>query len=317
MKVLICPLNWGLGHATRCIPIIEKHLSEGHEVYIASDGHPLKLLKDIFPKATYILFPSYNIKYSRGTNQIGAMLLSLPKILKGILQERIWIKKIVKEKGIELIISDNRFGLWHKTIPSIYITHQLMIKMPKTLKFAEPIVWLSHRFFINKYSRCFIPDLEGSVNLSGDLAHKYPYPKNAEFIGVLSRFANFKSIEPDKSFHIIALISGPEPQRSIFEKKIYNQFKSSTEKVLMLRGLPDEKNLPEFYIPGGNITLINHLESAVLASLIMGCQKIICRSGYTSIMDLYTLNCLSKTEFYPTPGQTEQEYLKTHLKTLA
>lgn len=314
MKVLICPLNWGLGHATRCIPIIQNYLVKGHEIYIASDGLPQQILKEQFPKLCHFDLPSYNIQYSPSDSQIMAMFASIPKIISGIFREHLWIKRFVKTHNIELIISDNRFGCWHKTIPSYYITHQLMIKMPKLLVWTEPIVWLGHRIFINQYTKCWIPDIDSEKNLSGDLSHKYPLPKNAEFIGISSRFSEFKNIEPNNGYSILALISGPEPQRSIFEKTIYDRLFELNKKSLLIRGLPGEKKLPDFYNPGGNVRVLNHLNSEALASIIKGCSQIICRSGYTTIMDLHTLGCLDKAEFHPTPGQTEQEYLKEHLK---
>ncbi|MCL2596701.1 MAG: hypothetical protein FWD66_03385 [Paludibacter sp.] len=317
MKVLVCPLNWGLGHATRCVPIIY-YFAQLNEVIIVSDGYALNFLKNEFPKEkfpqiSFEIFPSYSINYSKGKSQVGAMILSLPKIIFGIIKEHFWLKKYVTKHKIDKIISDNRFGMWSKHTFSVYITHQLMVKMPKKLLFFEKIIWGLHRWFITHYNECWIPDFEDKdTNLSGDLSHKYPLPKNAKFIGLLSRFQIMENIEPDNSFSSVCILSGVEPQRSIFEKFLLNKFKNSTHKILIIQGKP-QKEVKE--ISTMNICVVSHLDSKKIASYLLGCQNIICRSGYSTIMDLATINCLHKAEFFPTPGQTEQEYLYNYLNS--
>lgn len=306
MKILVCPLNWGLGHATRCVPIIRKLLKENHEVVIAADGFPLEFLRQQFQDLKFIELKSYNIFYSSGKTQIFAILKSIPFILNGIRKEHLWLNKLLKKEHLDQVISDNRFGLWSKNVHCIYITHQLMVKMPRGLQWLEPLVWIIHRFFINKYNECLIPDFEGKVNLSGDLSHKYPLPRNAKFIGPLSRFQGMK-IYPNNNFEIIGLVSGLEPQRSIFENYLIERFKNENLKTLIVCGQPQNKIIEREV---GNIKLISHLPDQELAGFLSGSVKIIARSGYSTIMDLKALNCLDKSEFIPTPGQTEQEYLE-------
>ena len=306
MKILICPLNWGLGHAARCVPIIRRLTDEGNEITMVADGFPLEFLRHEFPELAFIEYASYPIRYSEGKSQIGAMIRRFPKIILKIISEHRWLKKRLKTEHFDKIISDNRFGLWNKNAHSVYITHQLMIKTPKGLKFLEPIVWRFHRFFILKYDECWIPDYEGEKNLSGDLAHKYPLPKNAKFIGSLSRFSLLKNIAPNTEFQIVAVLSGVEPQRSIFEKELIKCFENCIKKTLIVQGKPQaEKQIRTIQ----NLTIVSHLETSELASVLLGAEQIISRSGYSTIMDLDTLNCLHKAEFIPTPGQTEQEYL--------
>ncbi|MDD4198813.1 MAG: hypothetical protein PHZ12_05350 [Paludibacter sp.] len=316
MKILVAPLNWGLGHATRCIPLIQKLLSEGNEIIIASDGHPMELLKQEFPGLFFIEFSSYNISYNKGKSQLTAMLRSIPIILSGIIREHHQLKKIIREHQIEQVISDNRFGLWNKHIHSTYITHQLMIKMPKGLQFLEPFVWLCHRFFINHFDECLIPDFKGKNNLSGDLSHQYPFPRKARFIGPLSRFtASTTIITGDLlayNFDTVAIISGPEPQRTLFEKQLIDRFRKCSEQVLIIRGLPAGQGANQIPKTTGNIQILAHLDTAHFAYCLIKAKKISCRSGYSTIMDLHALNCLHKAEFSPTPGQTEQEYLATY-----
>ena len=304
-RTLICPLNWGLGHATRCVPIIRDFVANGHEVIVATDGFPLEFLKQEFPSLRFIEFPSYPIYYSAGKSQLGAMIYNFPNIVKGILNEHFWLKNVLKNEFFDKIISDNRFGLWNKRIHSVYITHQLMIKMPKNLDFLEILAHKIHKAFINRYDECWIPD-RLKDGLSGDLSHHYPLPRNARFIGALSRFRGMENTLLNKDFQVVALVSGVEPQRTIFEENLKLRFKNQPEKVLIVQGQPTPAK-KEHKI--GNITLVSHLQDTELAAVLIGATRIICRSGYSSIMDLDALNCLQKAEFVPTPGQTEQEYL--------
>ncbi|MDD3078715.1 MAG: glycosyltransferase family protein [Paludibacter sp.] len=307
MKILIAPLNWGLGHAARCVPVIKKYIADGHEVVIAADGFPMEFLQQEFPSVRKIDFPSYTIHYSAGNTQILAMFRNLPPIISGIRREHKMIRKLQKQEKFDLIISDNRFGLWNHHTKTVYITHQLMIKMPASIKFLEPIAWWLHRQFILKYDECWIPDDAGKKNLSGDLSHKYPLPRNAHFIGKLSRFLeNSKPQTIKKKFDVVAVISGIEPQRTIFEHEIIQHYQHSGIPTLIVCGQPSSR--PTTYHIG-DVTLTSHLNDQNLIDIFFAAKKIVCRSGYSTIMDLATLNLLHKTKFIPTPGQTEQEYL--------
>jgi len=304
MKALIAPLNWGLGHATRCIPLIRKYLKEGHEVVIAADGAPAYLLNREFPEIRMLDSPSYPIRYSSSNSQVGAMLLNLPAIIKGIYNEHQWLNQLLEQEHFDCIISDNRFGLWNKTVRSVYISHQLMIRMPVWLRWLEPFAWLMHRSIIHCYDECLIPDLREKPNLSGILSHRYPIPRNARFIGPLSRFEGLTGIEAVETGTLL-MLSGPEPQRSMFEKELLLKMGTFIKPIVMVRGLPDKSEVPAY----NNMTIYNHLNDRELASYIKGARQLICRSGYSTIMDLEALGCLQKAHFIPTPGQTEQEYL--------
>ena len=307
MKILVCPLNWGLGHATRCVPIIRKLMTEGHETVIVADGFPLVFLKREFPSLRFIEFPSYSIYYASGKSQVGAMLFNFPNIIKGIITEHFWLRSFLRTEHFDQVISDNRFGMWNKRVHSVYITHQLMVKMPVNMMLLEPFVHLIHKAFITRYDECWIPDRE-TGGLSGDLSHKYPLPRNAKFIGTLSRFQGMENIQPNTDYDVVAVISGVEPQRTIFEENLMLKYKNRPEKTLIVQGQPQAMNHERKI---GNITLVSHLEDVELVAVLLGAKKIICRSGYSSIMDLDALKCLHKAELIPTPGQTEQEYLKS------
>jgi|SRR5665647_988319 len=306
MKVLICPLNWGLGHATRCVPIIQKLMNEGHEPVLVADGYPLQFLRQEFPSLRFIELSSYSVYYASGTSQVGAMLFNFPSIVRGIINEHSWLRNLLQTEHFDQIISDNRFGMWNKRIHSIYITHQLMVKMPQGLKFLEPLVHLVHKTVINRYNECWIPDTKENGSLSGDLAHKYPLPTNAKFIGTLSRFQGMETIIPTTDYDLVAIVSGVEPQRTLFEESLILKYRNRTEKVMIIGGQPQQTKTKKH---NGNITLVSHLPTHELAAAFLGAKKIISRSGYSTIMDLEALKCLHKAEFIPTPGQTEQEYL--------
>ncbi len=308
-KVLVCPLNWGLGHATRCVPIIRRLVDEGNEVVVASDGYPLTFLQKQFPQLRSIELPSYPISYSKGNSQVWQMLRLIPKILNGIKKEHRWLDELLKKKHFDEVISDNRFGLWSKKTHSIYITHQVMIKMPKGLKWLEPIAYKLHRRYIDRFDTCWIPDRE-SGGLSGDLSHKHPIPPNAQFIGPLSRFDKFTGIEPNSEYKTIVILSGVEPQRSIFEKEMVEKYKKSPKKTIIVQGKPTEDVRIEKI---GQVDLVSHIDDNKFAAILKGCKEIICRAGYSTVMDLDTLQVLKKAQFYPTPGQTEQEYLAEYL----
>lgn len=308
MKVLIAPLNWGLGHATRCIPLIQDYRNEGHEVLLLAEGAPAQLLRSQFPELRMLEFPAYSIQYSPGKTQVFAMLRNLPGIIKSIVREHRWLNELLQHEQLDIVLSDNRFGLWNTKVHSVYITHQLLIRMPLLLRWIEPLGWLLHRLIINQYDECWIPDFEIKPNLSGALSHLYPLPSNACFIGPLSRF---RGLVPEKqSIGTLLLVSGPEPQRHLFENELLARLEEFEQPVVMVRGLPGQKNIPE----NKNITFHNHLTYHELAALLLGASEIICRSGYSTIMDLAALNCLHKARFIPTPGQTEQEYLAEYHK---
>ena len=302
--VLVAPLNWGLGHATRCAPIIHRLLNEGQRVVIAADGDALKWLQSEFPDLDFITLPGLKIRYSTSKTQVGAMLWQIPFFINGIIREHQALKKIIRHEGITQVISDNRFGLWSKRVKSVYITHQLMIKAPA--KWMEPILWYLHRCIINRYDECWIPDIEGEGNLSGDLSHKYPLPRNARFIGWLSRFSTHDTAIVSKHYQNLGIVSGPEPQRTLFEQQLIEQFRNCSENTLIIRGKPESDNAIHSV---HNIDLVSHLSTAEMQAYILDTPSIICRSGYSTLMDLKVLG--KTATLIPTPGQTEQEYLAT------
>ena len=299
-RILFGILNWGLGHAVRCIPIIQQLLQSENEVIIASDGIALSLLQKEFPKSTFLEAPSYDISYAHDS-MIYNMASQSWKIIRAIKQEHTWLKKNAELHNIDLIISDNRLGFYHKSIESIYMTHQVTIPGPRWVTTGVNHL---HRSFINKYKECWIPDNEGTESLSGMMKEgKLNIPK--VFIGPLSRLT--KEAE-DETYDYTAIISGPEPKRSHFEQQITELFNDASNlNLCIIRGT----NAPRSYPTNPHITVYDLLESQPINTLINQTNTIICRSGYTSIMDLYSLK--KRALILPTKGQYEQEYLANHL----
>ncbi len=305
-RILVCPLDWGLGHASRCIPIIKQLLLKDTSVIIAGSGGSLELLKSEFPEIEFVLFDGYKITYPRKGNMAVKMLFKLPSLLKNIVKEHRAIKKIIKDYKIDAVISDNRYGLFSKQLPTIFITHQLMIKCPTWLKFIEPLLYLINNFFISKYTECWVPDYKGKINLSGDLSHKYYRLQNVIYIGPQSRFYNTIIDNKDNKeiYDLMIILSGPEPQRSILEDIVIKQLFNKDLNVILVLGKPEVENIKRFK---NNFTIYSYLTSNDLIKYINRSRLILCRSGYSSIMDLCVLG--KKAILVPTPGQTEQEYL--------
>ncbi len=307
IKVLISPLDWGLGHAARCAPLIRELELHGCKVFIATGKGPATLLRGEFPELQFLEIPGYNIRYSRNKWILPFKLLAqLPGIFWSIRKEHVWLDSIITHNQIDIVISDNRPGLSTNKIPCVYITHQLNIKAGFGI--FEKILQRIHYHFIKKFSFCWVPDFAGNENMAGELSHPPKLPGNEKYIGCLSRLEN--QFPQEKKYDFLAIISGPEPQRSVFEKIVVNQFrKLKGVTMFLLRGLPGNDCKKPEKIPG--LTVTDHITAAELEVLISQAKFVISRSGYTTIMDLVKLQ--KKALLVPTPGQTEQEYLAKYL----
>lgn len=304
-RILIAPLDWGLGHATRCIPIICELISLNCEVFIAASGSGYFLLKKEFPDTVILRIRGYKIRYTRNKYWLSTkLILQVPKVLFCILKENLWLRKITKIYNIDAVISDNRFGLYSRKIPSVFITHQLLIKTDNV--FLERILQKQNYFFLKKFSQCWVPDLKEN-GFAGELSHPNALPGNEIFIGPLSRFEVMENIP--KKYDLLIALSGPEPQRTILERTILVQLKNSQKEILFVRGLPGENRI---LVSGKeSFKILNHLPGDELNIAFQQAEIIICRSGYTTIMDLVKLG--KSAILVPTPGQTEQEYLAHYL----
>lgn len=302
---MIAPLDWGLGHATRCIPIINGLLQQGYQVFIAAEGAQAAMLQQEFPALTMLPIKGYRIKYSKKRWLLPIkILVQIPQIFRAIQYEQQWLKKTVAEKKIDLIISDNRYGLYHSTIPSLFITHQLTIKAP--FVWIENILRLINYRYINRFTACWVPDMSMAPGVAGVLSHPQHFPVvPVHYLNVLSRF----TIQPQpKQYSICILLSGPEPQRTILEQKLLREIHQLNEPVLLVRGKPLDNYTPAVPL---NVTVVNHLNAQQLGAAIQQSEYILCRSGYTTVMELLSLK--KKMMVIPTPLQTEQEYIGAQL----
>jgi uncharacterized protein (TIGR00661 family) len=306
-RVLIAPLDWGLGHATRCIPLIRRFEQEGAEPWIGASGPQQTLLKMEFPHLSFVEIPNYNINYARSGKALPwTMLRQLSSIRRSIRKEHHWLSSSAEKYKWDAIVSDNRFGLFHPSIPSVFITHQLAIKSNRA-RWIDNLLRKKNYKYISRYRECWVPDNEGQSNLAGSLSHptiKPPIP--LKYIGWLSRFEQRQA--KDSPGPILIILSGPEPQRSILEEKILNEIAHYPAEAIIVRGLPGHTSM----IPSTNmIRIYNHISTDEMNSFVEQASFIISRSGYSTIMDAAVLN--KKCIFIPTPGQTEQIYLAQSL----
>lgn len=301
-RILVAPLNWGLGHATRCIPIINALIDNDFVPVLASDGAALELLKKEYPKLEFIELPSYNITYAKkGKNFKLKLIMDSPKWLKAVKAEKSFVKKLIKTESIDGIISDNRLGVYSKKVPSVFISHQLNVLSGSTSWFSSKM----HQKIIKKFDECWVPDVNGKQNLSGKLGHLKNSKLNVKYIGPLSRFTK---VDYSLVYDLMILLSGPEPQRTLLEKKLLVELKEFKGKVLFVKGVIEDKQIKSKI---DNITIYNFMKSDELEQSINQSKYILSRSGYTTIMDLAKLE--KKAFFIPTPGQYEQEYLAKKL----
>jgi uncharacterized protein (TIGR00661 family) len=305
-KILVSPLDWGLGHATRCIPIINALLQNGYEVLVATNGKQLNLLQQEFPQLQFLELKGYNISYSKKKWQLAFKIaVQVPKILSAIKHEHHWLDKIIDEHKIDLVISDNRFGLHSKKVPCVFITHQLTIKA--SIGWLERMMQRINYSYINKFNACWVPDWEGDENVAGLLSHPKKMPTVlVKYLGLLARFERRPIAE--KKYDLCILLSGPEPQRTLLEEAILKGIPFIKVNVLLVRGKP---NSNETISVPNNVQVKNHLVGIELEQAIQQSEFIISRSGYTTVMELLSLK--KKSILIPTPGQTEQEYLGERL----
>lgn len=310
--VLVAALDWGLGHATRCIPVIKLLQQRDVKILLGSAGRAAQLWKDEFPELEHIELPAYNPSYPADGNMVWHMALQSQRLLGVIKEERKLLPELIKNHGITHLISDSRFGLSHPSIPTAFITHQVYIRMPGLMRIMEPLVNMQNRGYINNFNRCWIPDWPAVPNLSGDLGHGSAITKRKyRYIGPLSRMtASDKPVEQE--YEVVAICSGPEPQRTIFENKLREQLPGIQGKKLIILGKPEEGKVVRME---DHIEVVGHMDTETMNRVLQQANTIVCRSGYSTLMDLNALGL--KAILVPTPGQTEQIYLAMRMARLA
>lgn len=295
-KILVAPLDWGMGHATRMVPVIDTLCTRGYDVWLAANGSAASFLKDRYPNLPLLSPPAYDIRYA-DKRMFYQLMKQIPETLKVVKQEHQWLEKQVEAHQFQAVISDNRFGMWSAKVPSVFVTHQLNILSPVFKGVATGM----NKQFIGKFTACWVPD--GANNeLSGELSRgELAVPHH--YLGPLSRFRNLMGEHTEKTYDVLAVVSGPEPTRSTFEKQLVDQLSNTHLKWKLLRGKPVD-DTPE------TDQILNHANDATFADLVKGAKLVVCRSGYSTLMDLIQFN--TPLLCIPTPGQPEQEYLAQH-----
>ena len=316
-RILVAPLDWGLGHATRCAVLIDRWLEEGHEVILASNGRSAAWLQQRYPKLEVLTdIPDYAVTYPSAGSMAVHFAKQLPRLIRVVRDEHRWLERIVTERNIDSVYSDNRYGLHHQRVPCTLITHQLYVRVPW---WSKALVHGICNRYLKRFQSIWVPDYEKGNTLSGALSHGGSWDDRVQYIGPLSRFA-----VPERSRRaapvagsavaersrglarpprLVARISGPEPTRSAFEQRLRRLLIETGHAALLILGRPD-KATHEVH---SDLTIINHLPDEQLADALTQAELVICRSGYSTIMDLEALDV--RALLVPTPGQTEQEYL--------
>jgi UDP-N-acetylglucosamine transferase subunit ALG13 len=277
-------------------------------VLIATAGAQERLLRGEFPDATFLHLPGYGVSYGKRGVML-RLLRQIPVIRRHIFTEHAWLQTTIQDYGIHGVISDNRYGLYSDLVPCVLVTHQLSLQLPVWAKMFSNGVQQMLYHHIENFSACWVPDTEYEPSsLAGNMSHPARLPQTpVKYIGWLSRFEPTTGPLEEKRGILIS-ISGPEPQRAIFEQKVLEGIHEVAEPLWLVRGLPGETGLPD--VPK-NVKVYNHLPATDMQDLMLRCRLLISRSGYSTLMDAMILG--TRLACVPTPGQTEQEYLGKRL----
>ncbi|HEY0977186.1 MAG TPA: glycosyltransferase [Flavobacteriales bacterium] len=305
-RIAIAPLDWGLGHSTRDVPIIRRLLELDARPVIAADKGPLALLRDEFPQLPFVVLPGVEVRYGKGRSQAWAMAKQFPAMIRSVREERTLFDTIQRDLQLDAVISDNRFGVRADHLPSVIITHQLFPFTP----LAQGALRRLNLRLIRKFDRCWVPDDAQAPGLAGELSHGPDLPSGTFYLGPISRMDPARTKAPERHHRIVAVISGPEPQRTLLDHTLMQQLPAIEGDHLLVRGLPNS--------PGeevvGNVRRVGHLSGDALTAALLDAELIISRTGYTTLMDLAHIG--RSALVIPTPGQAEQEYLgELHQRT--
>ena len=301
-KVLVAVLNWGLGHATRCIPVIRSLQQENYQPIIASDGSALSYLRNELPElVSYELNPLHITYGPRSAFNFPYLMLKSLFWNAHLKKDASLIHSIHEKEHLTGIISDGRPYAFHRDVPSVYITHQLQVKSGLFSRSSTAI----HRQLIRRFDECWVPDLAPPHNVCGLMSQW----KNADiplrYIGIPSDLTHQKRA---REYDHAAIIAGAEPERTKLEKKLIACFRELSGKNIILAG---SKQRSSEKITD-NLEIIGMASRAEVAQVMSRSDTLVVRGGYSTIMDLIKLQ--RKALLVPTPGQTEQLYLAEHLQ---
>jgi hypothetical protein len=301
-RILVVPLDWGLGHAARCVPLIRQWIADGHRIYLAGNGRSKAFLKGYFPDVHWLPDPpDYGVTYPEQGSFAWHMFKQVPKLLRTIQLEKEWLDEMIETYAIQEVVSDNRYGLYSAMHKSVIITHQTAPIVPSLF---APVVHRMIKGWNERFTETWIPDNEPNERSLGGLLSHENVPHNARYIGWLSRLDQ-PIVDAFEKYDTVAVVSGPEPSRSLFQKKLLERLQKQEGKHLLVCGTPDVSD--ERVV--NNVRLVSHLDDTEMAHALIHARLVISRSGYSSLMDYKKLGVTS-VELEPTPGQTEQIYLK-------
>lgn len=310
MEIIYGVCSWGLGHATRSLPVLRRLLSEHNNITVISNGRSLEVLKkELGEQVTYVDIPDYPMLLSENTRQfLAKSMMYWPVFIKRIEDGLAQLQKILDKKHYDCIISDARYDMYSKTIPSFFISHQMRIMNPLQIKMFENAMERFNLFFFKRYKGVIVPDYKEN-NLSGDLSHnlKRIDEDTIHYVGVLSDFTR-RSMKKDIDYLIS--ISGPEPQRSYLEEKLASQAEELQGNVVMTLGKAEKYSVTK----KKHLTTYSFVTKELREELLNKAKLVVSRSGYSTLMDVAVVG--TKALFIPTPGQIEQEYLSEYHNTL-
>ena len=298
-RILVAPLNWGLGHATRSIPIIRQLLDRRCDVVLASDGPALDLLKGEFPELLAFELPGINVRYGERFFTL-ALAAQIPSLVRVIRKEKKAIAQLVASQHIDGVISDNRFGSWGSGVPDAVLSHQWTVETGNPV--SRAMATTLHRRILRRYGACWIPDWNGTGSLAGRLSQADD--PHTLHVGPLSRLSATNAEKSGAPLQVLVICSGPEPLRTRFEEAVMKQAGALPHRFLIARGLPGAgpvaSDLP-------NVIVRSHLDAKGLSTALSEADVVVSRTGYTTVMDLAATG--KKALLIPTPRQPEQEYL--------
>ena len=303
MKVLVAPLDWGLGHATRCVPVVREFLNQGAEVELAVVRSNAALLRNIFPELRQRLAPSYNIVYPKHGYNMGLWLVKNGAHLRTVMNyEHSFAEEVVDRYHYDVLVSDNRFGFYSRNAKSIYMTHQRRIAFPRVLSAFEPVGMLWHASVMKRFDEVWVPDVPDLPGYAGTLSHVKKCPVPIKYVGALSRFEGEKLTEKsDVRYRFVAVVSGVEPARARFEELLRKTLVKIPGRHAVILGKPSlgVKSSNE-----QNLDLFTHLPDEQFAAVVKNAEWVVSRGGYSTVMDMAVLG--ARCVFVPTPGQYEQ-----------
>lgn len=300
-------LSWGIGHATRSLPIIRRLVGLRHDVIVSSSGRALQLLKlELGNSCSFLEIPDINSSFLRDYHYVLLLpkaMTEIPKFFRSIRWEHEIAEKVVHEFRVDLVLTDNCYGAYSDKIPCYFLAHHLKPFWFWKSQFFQQTNEKMISVFLNRFDKILVPDYPGSP-LSGLLSRNFKYidERKVRYVGILS---DYQRRHLQKDIDYLILISGHEPQRTSFQNILMKQLKDLSGKVVVCLGTPDK--LGKYYSEGG-LEVYGFLAKRERDNLMNRARFIISRPGYSTLMDIFETGLRSGL-FIPTPNHTEQEYL--------